>query len=229
MKKPLSLVFSLALGFVVMLTTGCASTGRPSPALCALIGGTAGGAGGGVIGSNNSGSDQGTDTGKGIAIGAFAGAVVGYFLCSLVPEEEPPPPPRRAAPTPPPPPPPPPPKPEPEVRQRIVLRGVNFDFNRAEIRPDAAIILDEAARLLNQEPGARVRVEGHTDWIGTEDYNQTLSERRAEAVKTYLVDHGVSVDRLSTVGYGESNPIATNETQEGRALNRRVELKVLGQ
>lgn len=229
MKKHFSLAFSVGLGFLVVLSTGCASTRRPSSALCGLIGGAAGGTAGGVIGSNNSGSDKGSDTSKGIGIGAFAGAVVGYFVCSLLPEKEEPPPPRRAAPTPPPPTAPPEPKPAPEVRQRIVLRGVNFDFNKAEVRGDAAIILDEAARLLNQDPDARVRVEGHTDWIGTEEYNQTLSERRAEAVKAHLVENGVTVDRLSTVGYGETNPISTNETQEGRALNRRVELKVLGQ
>jgi OOP family OmpA-OmpF porin len=109
------------------------------------------------------------------------------------------------------------------------LRGVNFDFNRAEIRPDAGVILDEAARLLNQEPEARVRIEGHTDWIGSEEYNQTLSERRAEAVTRHLVEQGVAAERLTTVGYGETRPIASNEARDGRALNRRVELKVLGQ
>jgi OOP family OmpA-OmpF porin len=114
-----------------------------------------------------------------------------------------------------------------ERGERIVLRGVNFDFDKATIRPDAAVILDEAASILNRNPGPRIRVAGHTDSTGPEAYNQVLSERRADAVKQYLVGQGVSASRLETVGYGESNPIASNETRDGRALNRRVELQVL--
>ena len=69
-------------------------------------------------------------------------------------------------------------------------------------------------------------IEGHTDWIGTDAYNQGLSERRANSVMDYLVDHGVAASRLSTTGFGESRPIASNQNREGRALNRRVELHV---
>jgi OOP family OmpA-OmpF porin len=106
-----------------------------------------------------------------------------------------------------------------------VLRGVNFDFDKANIRPDAGVILDEAVRILSED-NSRVSIEGHTDAIGTDAYNQRLSERRANSVKTYLVEHGIDGSRLSTVGYGESRPIASNQTREGRALNRRVELNV---
>jgi OOP family OmpA-OmpF porin len=106
-----------------------------------------------------------------------------------------------------------------------VLRGVNFAFDSAEIDGSSSVVLDAAADQLKECPNVAVRVEGHTDWIGTDAYNQALSERRAESVRSYLVNHGVSASRLSAVGYGESQPIASNETDEGRALNRRVELK----
>jgi OOP family OmpA-OmpF porin len=112
------------------------------------------------------------------------------------------------------------------MAEKIVLRGVNFDFDKSNIRPDAAVILDEAVRILGTGSGAAVSIEGHTDWIGTDAYNQGLSERRANSVMNYLVDHGVDASRLSTAGYGESRPIASNQTREGRALNRRVELLV---
>jgi OOP family OmpA-OmpF porin len=87
------------------------------------------------------------------------------------------------------------------------------------------VILDEAVRILSGS-SAPVSVEGHTDWIGSDAYNQGLSERRANAVQAYLIEQGISPSRLSTSGYGESRPISSNETREGRALNRRVELHV---
>ena len=113
------------------------------------------------------------------------------------------------------------------VAERIVLRGVNFDFDKAEIRPDAAVILDEVVSILSGKPDVQVRIEGHTDSTGPEDYNQGLSERRADSVRTYLVEQGIAEAQLTSVGFGESKPISTNDTREGRALNRRVELQVL--
>jgi OOP family OmpA-OmpF porin len=113
-----------------------------------------------------------------------------------------------------------------------VLRGINFDFNKSNIKREFEPVLDEAARILQENPAVRVSVEGHTDSIGSEAYNQRLSERRANAVKRYLVAHGVAADRLEAVGKGESQPVAPNRTPdgkdnpEGRAMNRRVELKV---
>ena len=111
--------------------------------------------------------------------------------------------------------------------ERIVLRGVNFDFDKAEIRPDAAIVLDEAVSILAKRSDVTVRVEGHTDATGPEVYNQGLSERRASSVLRYLAEQGLAASQLTSVGFGESQPIATNDTREGRALNRRVELQVL--
>jgi len=109
----------------------------------------------------------------------------------------------------------------------IDLKGVNFDFDKDTLRPDAIAILDEAIAILQKYPQLRVEVAGHTDSIGTEQYNQGLSERRARAVYNYLTNAGISADRLvGPNGYGESRPIDTNDTREGRARNRRTELNV---
>ena len=121
--------------------------------------------------------------------------------------------------------PPPAPAPAPDSCGRIVLRGVNFGFDSAEIDAASEGVLDVAAEQLNGCPNVAVRVQGHTDSIGTEAYNQGLSERRAESVRSHLIGRGVPASRLTAVGYGESQPIASNDTAEGRALNRRVELK----
>ncbi|HET6604378.1 MAG TPA: OmpA family protein [Xanthomonadaceae bacterium] len=115
----------------------------------------------------------------------------------------------------------------------IDLRGVNFDFDKSNLRPDAIATLNEAIEVLNRYPDLRVEVAGHTDSIGTDAYNQGLSERRARAVYDYLVNNGINSSRLiGPVGYGESRPIAPNtnpdgsDNPEGRAQNRRTELNV---
>ncbi|MEW6166128.1 MAG: OmpA family protein [Pseudomonadota bacterium] len=113
------------------------------------------------------------------------------------------------------------------IEQSFVLRGVNFEFDSARLTPEALEILDGVAETLQAYPNVRVDVEGHTDYIGTDAYNQGLSERRAIAVKDYLVEKGIEADRMNPVGYGESQPIDTNETVEGREKNRRVELDVV--
>ena len=109
----------------------------------------------------------------------------------------------------------------------IDLRGVNFDFDKSTLRPDAVAILAEAVSILTKYPELRVEVAGHTDAIGTDSYNQGLSERRAQAVYDYLTSNGVDASRLvGPNGFGESRPIDTNDTKEGRARNRRTELNV---
>src|SRR4029450_4289469 len=116
--------------------------------------------------------------------------------------------------------------------KRIILRGVNFDFNKSNIKAEFAPILDEAVQSLEDNPDARVTIEGHTDSIGSDEYNLELSERRAQAVKQYLVSKGIAASRLDTVGMGEKDPIAPNtkpdgkDNPEGRAMNRRAELRV---
>jgi len=101
---------------------------------------------------------------------------------------------------------------------------VNFDFNSSDIRPSSRPVLDEAADILKANPGVDVRVEGHTDSIGSQAYNQALSVRRAESVFRYLVNRGVDPERFTVEGFGKSRPIASNATEAGRAQNRRVEL-----
>lgn len=110
----------------------------------------------------------------------------------------------------------------------ITLKGVYFDFNKATVKPESHSALADAAKILQDNPDIRVEIQGHTDNIGSDEYNQKLSEQRAWAVVNYLVQNfGVSAARLTAKGYGESRPIASNDTDGGRALNRRTEFVIL--
>ena len=124
-------------------------------------------------------------------------------------------------------------EPPPPAPITIDLTGVNFDFDRSTLRPDAVQILNEAVEILRRYPDLGVEVAGHTDSVGAEQYNQGLSERRAQAVYDYLTSNGIDSSRLrGPIGYGESRPIAPNtnpdgsDNPEGRARNRRTELNV---
>ncbi len=108
------------------------------------------------------------------------------------------------------------------VEARMRLR-VEFDFNKAEIRPKYYNDLENVAQFLKEHPKAEMTIEGHTDSVGSEEYNLELSKERARSVKDYLVDKfGIDSDRLTTKGYGESRPVADNDTKAGRQENRRV-------
>jgi outer membrane protein OmpA-like peptidoglycan-associated protein len=109
----------------------------------------------------------------------------------------------------------------------LYLTGGNFAFDSAELTPETRTILDDYVALLKKESFTRAEIAGHTDTIGAEEYNERLSERRANAVKDYLISKGLRPESLKVVGYGESHPIAPNDTREGRQRNRRVELKVV--
>lgn len=110
---------------------------------------------------------------------------------------------------------------------KIVLRGVNFEFNRANLTVNAKTILDGVSDALTGAPNVRVEVGGYTDSKGTDAYNEALSQKRAQAVVKYLTGKGIAADRMQSKGYGEAEPVADNETDEGRELNRRVELKII--
>ena len=213
----------VALVAATVFVSACASFENPiDPKRCALMFAAVGAAGGGA-GAYDYSRDNNDGEAAAIGIGAtLGGAILGYGLCALLQEEEPPPPPPPAA-EPPPPPPPAPAPPDP-CAGRIVLRGVTFAFDSDEITGASMATLDVAAETLAECPNVNTSVEGHTDSIGDENYNQGLSERRAESVRNYLITHGVSLGRLQTRGYGESRPIADNGTEDGRAINRRVEL-----
>jgi len=112
------------------------------------------------------------------------------------------------------------------TKKRIVLRGVTFDFDGADLSGEARGTLDAAVAVLRDSPDSEVIVAGHTDSVGSDTYNMRLSERRATRVRDYLVGQGIDAGRLSVRAYGESQPVADNDTAEGRAQNRRVELNV---
>ncbi|HZD54978.1 MAG TPA: OmpA family protein [Candidatus Aquicultoraceae bacterium] len=119
------------------------------------------------------------------------------------------------------------PPPAQKVIDRLTLH-INFDTNRSEIRSADLPELEKAVAFLKKYPDARVSVEGYTDSRGSEKYNLALSDRRAQAVRTYLVEKGgVSADRITAVGKGEADPVGDNGTEKGRFENRRVEVLVL--
>ena len=113
---------------------------------------------------------------------------------------------------------------KPRKGSTIRLRNVFFEFDRADIKPESEVELLEVVRLLRAHPKWKVEVQGHTDSVGTAMYNQQLSQRRAEAVRQFLIQRGIKAERIQARGYGSSRPIAPNTTEEGRALNRRTEI-----
>jgi len=143
----------------------------------------------------------------------------------------PPPPPPAPAPAPPPPPPPPkpaPPPPPPAPKPAPVFENIYFNENKTNIDPMAAKALDRDGEMLKENPDIKVEIAGHTDTAGTEKARQKISEKRAESAKKYLMDKfNISGDRMMVKGYGSTKPIADNSTKEGRAKNRRVEIKII--
>lgn len=113
--------------------------------------------------------------------------------------------------------------------EKIELKGVWFDFDSSALRPESTRVLDEVAQVFKRYPSLVAEMAGHTCSIGTEAYNQGLSERRAHAVRDYLIGQGVPAGQLTAKGYGELQPMASNATREGREQNRRTEMHVLRQ
>jgi outer membrane protein OmpA-like peptidoglycan-associated protein len=108
----------------------------------------------------------------------------------------------------------------------LTLGDVLFDTGRAQLNPGAALKLDRLAQFLNEHPDRRVQVEGFTDSVGSDGYNQDLSQRRADAVKAALIGRGIDPTRINTEGYGKAYPVASNSEASGRQLNRRVEVVI---
>src|SRR5690606_3399299 len=112
--------------------------------------------------------------------------------------------------------------------QGFVALDVHFDTGKATLRPESAAGLDRAAAMLQLAPSVRAEVGGHTDNVGKAETNLLLSQQRAESVRAALVQRGVSADRLTAKGYGDTVPVADNRSEAGRAANRRVEVRKVG-
>lgn len=115
----------------------------------------------------------------------------------------------------------------PKVVKTIILEGVNFDFDKSNLKPNAKNILDDDVRMLKSNRRLKVSVEGHCDVRGTDAYNMNLSQRRADSVYNYLLKQGIDAKRMETVAYGRSRPLVPNTTEANMAKNRRVELKII--
>jgi outer membrane protein OmpA-like peptidoglycan-associated protein len=106
---------------------------------------------------------------------------------------------------------------------KIVTHGINFDVDKATLRPESMGTLNQIKRIMTDSPDLQFEIDGHTDNTGVAAHNLTLSQQRAEAVKAQLVTMGISASRLTAKGFGDSKPTADNTTSEGKANNRRVE------
>jgi outer membrane protein OmpA-like peptidoglycan-associated protein len=206
MKKVVILLLSVAL--LLTMVIGC---GWSNKAKGGVIGAGAGGAAGAVIGN------QYGNTALGAIIGAAVGGTAGVLIGNEMDN--------RAE----------------EMRQdmqgakiervgegiKITFdSGLLFDVNKSDLRPQAKTNIESLARILNKYSDTNILVEGDTDNSGSEDYNLRLSERRAQSVANYLLTLGVPGPRISTVGLGESNAVASNDTEAGRQQNRRVEVAI---
>jgi len=190
---------------------GCAGVQKQDWPTCAAVGGVTGAALGAI--------ESSTYTGYGALIGG--GVAAAYCWANGTEEEtvamvetyEPAPQPVA--------------EPEPAAEPVRVELDVKFDFDRAVVKPESMGDIRELADFMKQYDQTTTVVEGHTDSVGTDAYNQRLSERRANAVRDVLVNQfGLDASRVDAVGYGESRPVADNSTEEGRAINRRVEAEV---
>lgn len=205
-------------GLAAMLaTTACTTdptTGQRTISKAA-IGGIGGALGGYLLGDLVGGKRDRTEKILGAGIGAVAGAGIGAYMDAQ----------------------------ERKLREEtagtgvdvirdgdnLLLRmpsGITFGYDRADVQPQFQPTLNDVAAVLAQYPKTYIDVYGHTDSDGADAYNQTLSERRAQSVSSYLVSRGVQSARVGTRGFGETQPIASNATEEGKAANRRVEIKI---
>ncbi len=198
----------LFMGIIVVFASACADS--PKWQKGAVIGGAAGAGAGAIIGH------QSGHKGEGALIGAAAGAALGGLIgakldkqqaeLSKIAEVE-----------------------RPSENELIVTlrEKVLFDVNKYSLKPGAEANLSRVADVLARYPDFNIDVEGHTDNTGQETYNQWLSEKRAGTVADFIVTEGVHPDRIMVIGYGETQPVTTNETAEGRQQNRRVELHIV--
>lgn len=202
------LVYTLILTIVSFTLPSCASWSNAGKG--ATIGGVAGGILGGVVSKKN----PATGVVIGAVVGGAAGAAIGAYMDKQAKDIE---------------------KEVEGVKVERIEEGIDvtfdsgilFGFDKSELNANSKTNIAKLGRILNEYPDTRLTIQGHTDSKGNENYNQQLSSKRANAVRDYLVANGVKAGRLSTASYGESAPVATNETEEGRAQNRRVEVVIV--
>jgi len=203
------------LVFATLLAASCASSNPDDQNQKAKRGAGIGAAAGAVVGAmigNQTGNPK-TGAAVGAAIGAAAGGVIGHRMDQQQKELQQIPGVEVSRPA------------ENEIAVQLT-NDILFDFNSAALRRESQQTLRDLAGNFQRYPDETISVEGHTDNVGAIDYNQNLSERRAYSVKDYLSTQGVPGSRITAIGYGESRPKASNETPEGRQLNRRVEIHI---
>ncbi|NJK97653.1 MAG: OmpA family protein [Bacteroidales bacterium] len=111
--------------------------------------------------------------------------------------------------------------------EKSIMRNIFFDTDKFTLKPESAVELEHLLKLLKDNPKVKIQISGHTDNVGTPEHNRILSENRAKAVVDFLTRNGIEIDRLSAKGFGETQPVAKNDTDEGRAQNRRTEFQIL--
>lgn len=200
---------SLLVVFVLfgLVLSGCANWGKKQRSGTA-VGAAAGGAAGAILGNKSGNSGRGAAIGA--AIGGAAGNVLGRRMDQQAKELD------KVAET-------------ERTEEGIVtkLRGdILFDTGEATLKPKAQERIRELAEIIKKYPEDRITVVGHTDSVGGPQFNQTLSEQRAQAVRVEMLEHGVPEGSIRIVGMGEAQPVADNDAAKGRAMNRRVELKI---
>lgn len=198
-----------ALVLASLTLASCQSLGNRERG--AIIGATVGGAAGGVIGKHQGSTAKGAIIGA--AVGGVVGGVIGHQMDQQAKELEQ------------------------NIPGAIVERvgegiqvtfesGLLFEFDSEQIKSTAAQNLNNLAASLDKYPNSDLLIVGHTDAVGTDSYNQGLSERRARSAAIYLANRGVATTRMRTLGLGETEPVASNETAQGQAQNRRVEVAI---
>ncbi len=210
MMKTERLPIYLSLFFVITLIfSSCSNWNRTATG--AAVGTGAGAAAGAVIGKTLGNTAAGAIAGA--AVGGTVGAIIGRNMDRKARELE-------------------------EELEGVTVQrveegiavsfdsGILFTFDSSELRPEARENLNKLTEILNRDTNTNLLIVGHTDWIGSETYNQGLSMRRALSAANYIISQGISRDRIDVEGRGEYEPIADNETEEGRQLNRRVEVAI---
>ena len=201
---------AMAAALVVVWSAACASLSKKEQG--AAIGAAAGTVAGGIIGNQTGSTTRGAIIGA--VVGGTVGAVIGHQMDQQAKQIQQNVPGATVA----------------RVGEGIAVTfasGLLYDFDSDVVRPDAAQNLRALAASLTQYPNTDLLIVGHTDAVGTGEYNQTLSERRAAAAANYLVAQGVDRARLRAVGRGETEPIAANDTEAGRQANRRIEIAIV--